>query len=350
MISNLRICRTLTLGLAVTVFISACTQDPPKAEPTPKPEQPETSHADNPKPPAESAIDRSTSPSPQTENVDTDEPVDPDEPVAKDAPVEIQPLSDQMREKLLAARLDGGMQYSFRQFANMFLVTSRLHFATGIGLMTSSPEISKIELQSPFPSFYQPTLREFLDAIALQTFSEWKYDPTNKFVKSSVKGTGPIKDLAIFEFTKSKRERPFVVTLMDGWKLEDKGHWVMLIPPDFPVGMDIYEMGAYSTNDANDAQEFFEKVRADVALEWAQRVHKDAASDDMQPAKVGTYDALYYETMVPSQLKKDMRWRQWVFMVDNRCYFVVSTILPELDDEIFPDVEAMLTTFRAKQP
>ena len=37
---------------------------------------------------------------------------------------------------------------------------------------------------------------------------------------------------------------------------------------------------------------------------------------------------------------------QWGLVVENKCYFVVSTIFPEFEDKIFPDVEAMLASFR----
>ena len=35
-------------------------------------------------------------------------------------------------------------------------------------------------------------------------------------------------------------------------------------------------------------------------------------------------------------------------MVGNRSYFLVSTILPRLDDKIYPDVEKILASFREK--
>ena len=272
----------------------------------------------------------------------------PDGEAPPDAQIKVTPFSEQELEKLLGQRVKGGMGYSFGQFANMFLVTSHIDYGMGIGLMTPSKEIAKKNLQSPFPIFYRPTLREFLDAIALQTSSSWKYDPTNQYVKSDVKRDIKATDLAIFEFVGIERVKPFEVTLAEGWKSNDKGNWLMLIPPSFPVGMDIYEMGSYSSDDSDAEQELFTKVRAEVALEWAQRVHKQATAEDMQAAKVGPYDALYFEALVPSQLKKDMRWRQWVFWVDAKCYFIVSTILPELDDDIFPDVEKMLASFRLR--
>ncbi len=330
--------RFLISGLALAAFVFGCGKNPPQTKPTPEPAPPVTRN--------ETPVPVSEPESTENKSLAT-QPKDAAEDTAEDKPVEVKPFSEQDREELLGRRFRGGMQYSFRQFANMFLVTSHLDLGVGIGLMTSSPEIAKIDLQSPFPEFYHPTVREFLDAIALQTISEWKYDPTNKFIKSSVEIKKPLEGPMIFEFTKRAREKPFEVTLADGWKSDDKGHWLMLIPPSFPVGMDIYEMGTYSAADPADEAELFKKVRAEVALEWAQRVYKEAETGDLTPAKVGDYDALYFEKLLGANQGKPIRWRQWVFMVGNKCYFIVSTIVPQLDDEIFPDVEKMLKSFRA---
>lgn len=264
----------------------------------------------------------------------------------------IESLTVDQQERLLAARIDGGMQYSFRQFSNMFLVKSFLDVGVGIGLMTSSREIMEANLMSPFPPSYKPTLREFLDEIALQTGSQWKYDPTDKYLaKIDEDDDSPAQDMAIFEFTKAERKKPFEVALAEGWKSIDKGSWLMLVPPDFPIGMDIYQMGAYSSEDAKDAEalaELMKQVRADVALEWARRVNSQARAEDSSIESVGPYEALHFEVMVPTQLG-EMRWRQWVFVVENKCFFVVSTILPELEDSIYPDVEKMVQTIRIKK-
>lgn len=313
-----------TLIIAVALAVAGCSQ---QDAPTPSRNEPNPPAKNDPQPPE--------APRPE-----------PDED--KNASSTIKPLTAEQQQQLLDARLGGGMGHSFRQFANMFLVSSRVHFGTGVGLMTSHKEIAELPLQSPFPASYRPTLREFLDAIALQTFSEWKYDPSSKYFKSEVDSEGPVQDLAIFEFTKTKREKPFAVTLADGWKTVDKGNWVMHVPPSFPVGMDIYEMGTYSSEEKTTEQDFANKIRSAVALEWAQRVNEKAKLEDLKPAKVGTFDALFYESMIPSQLDKEIRWRQWVFMVDNKCYFIVSTILPEFEDKIFPDVQKMVASFRVK--
>lgn len=282
------------------------------------------------------------------------------------ARVEVRPLTAEQMQRLLSIRLNGGMGASFSQFANQFLVASRIQMGVGIGLMTPDPEIAEMLLRSPFPSTYEPTLHEFLDALALQTFSQWKYDPTNQYVRKQSehggefheetpeesKSSGEIDDLAIFEFTKTKaqREKPFAVTVAEGWQAIDKGSWVMYVPPRFPVGMDIYEMGTYSPQGQDAMQDFYSGIRAAVALEWAQLVHEGAKPEDLRSAKVGAFDSLFYETTVPSSLGEDLHWRHWVFMVDNACYFVVSTLPPDREDKLLPDVERMLASFQMTPP
>ncbi len=259
----------------------------------------------------------------------------------------LKPLTKEQQDKLLKERLDGGMGGSFSQFSNMFLVMSRIKLPYGVGLMTSSREIAKTELQRVFPEFYKPTLREFLDAIALQTSSEWKYDPTSKYFQSDVE-SGPVEGLAMFEFTATKREKPFEVALAKGWKSTDKGNWVMYVPPTFPLGMDIHELGSYSSDDKTKEKELLTKVPTEVSLEWAKRAKDKVDPKELKPAKVGPYEALYFETMMPLRDGSTIRWRQWVFMVDNKCYFVISTILPQFEDRIFPDVQAMVASFKIK--
>ena len=335
--------RLLLLGLiGVGLALGGCSPATPVATPKAAP-------ADSPATAVSTA-----SPAPtKTANVDDKAKSKADESQAtaqteKTPASSLQPLTDAEQDQLLHTRLSGGMGNTFGQFANMFLVSSRLQLGTGVGLMTSSQEIAKMQLQSPFPESYEPTLRELMDAIALQTFSSWKYDPSDKYFQSDVPHKSPVTGLAMFEFTKTKREKPYAVTLAEKWTTVDHGNWVMHVPPTFPVGMDIYEMGTYSDSDDAKTKELYEKIRGDVALEWAQRVNDKAKREDLKPAKVGEYDALYYESLIPSQLDKDIRWRHWVFMVDNQCYFIVSTILPEFEAKIYPDVEKMLASFRMK--
>ena len=258
----------------------------------------------------------------------------------------IEPLTKEQQEVLLKQRISGGMGYTFRQFSNQFLAMSRIELRYGIGLMTASKEISGTELQPVYPQFYTPTLRELLDVIALQTKSQWKYDPTSKYFHSELEN-GPVKDLAIFDYTGTESAKPYQVTLPEGWQVVDKGHWTMFVPPVFPIGMDIYELGSYSA-DAKDEAELLKRVPKEVSLEWAKRAKDEIDPKEFTPAKVGQYDAIYFETMMPLQDGRMVRWRQWTFMVDNRCYGVVSTIFPQFEKQIFPDVQSMLASFKIK--
>lgn len=263
-------------------------------------------------------------------------------------PATIKPLTKEQQNDLLKKRLDGGMGNSFRQFSNMFLVMSRINLSYGVGLMTPSQEIADSELQPVFPGFYKPTLQEYLDAIALQTKSQWKYDPTSKYFQSEVE-SGPVEDLAIFEFTKTDRAKLFQVTLPKGWRSIDKGNWMMYVPPIFPLGMDIHELGTYSS-DGKTEKDLLRRVPGEVSMEWAKRTKDVVDPKEIKPAKVGPYEALYFETMMPLQDRSTVRWRQWVFMVDNKCYCAISTIYPQFEERIFPDVQSMLASFAIKKP
>ncbi|HXT60303.1 MAG TPA: hypothetical protein VN699_16800 [Pirellulales bacterium] len=214
--------------------------------------------------------------------------------------------------------------------------------------MSPSKEIGQSQLQPAFPQTYQPTLRELLDAIALQTSSQWKYDPSSKYLKSDVAHGGAIDGLAMFEFTLTKRDKPFEVDLAEGWHAVDKGNWMMYVPPVFPVGMDIYELGSYSSEDKTRETALIKRIRTDVSLEWARRIKPDIKERDLGAAKVGSFDALFCEATISGRLNQRIRWRQWVFTVGDKCYLVISTIFPEFEDKIFPGVEKMLASFRIK--
>src|SRR6185295_12353143 len=113
-------------------------------------------------------------------------------------------------------------------------------------------------------------------------------------------------------------------------------------PPSFPVGMDIYEMGTYSSDEPKKEKGFADKIRLEVSLSWARRVDPKVRPDGFKHVQVGQFDALYFEATIHPQPDKEIKWRQWVFMDGNKCYFIVSTILPELDERIYPDVQKML--------
>jgi len=259
-------------------------------------------------------------------------------------------LNQKELDEVLQRRMQGGLSYDFKQFANMFFVSSRIGIGCSVALGTSEKEIADTELQPVFPDFYKPTMREILDSIALQTFSTWNYRKEDQFLSSAKEEKEAQKEIIIIHFAKTERAKPYEVTLAKDWVSEDRGHWTACRPSTVPVGMDIYEYGTYSTKDKAKEPELWERVRKEVALEWAQRVKKGAKADELKPAKVGSFDALFFESMIDARTGGQVHWRHWVFMVGNKCYFIVSTIFPEDEKTLYPDVEAMLKTFQIKKP
>jgi hypothetical protein len=112
------------------------------------------------------------------------------------------------------------------------------------------------------------------------------------------------------------------------------------------LGLNIHELGSYSSDDGTKENDLLKKVVAGVSLEWANRIKSGVDTTDLKPAKVGPYDALYFETLIPLRNGATIRWRQWAFSVGNKCYFAVSTILPQLEERIYPEVQTMLKSFQ----
>lgn len=111
--------------------------------------------------------------------------------------------------------------------------------------------------------------------------------------------------------------------------------------------MDIYEIGTYSFSKDKEAGR--KGIREAAALEWARRVAPDAKLEDMTEAKAGDFPALFFSHKVPSALDQDLVWRQWVFMVEDAGYFIVSTLPEDAGAELLPDVEAMVASFKKRK-
>lgn len=266
---------------------------------------------------------------------------------ARSASEETGKLSDEQLARLLEQRLPGGMGISFAQLTKMSLVANKASMGRSISVATKSDKIAKTTLRSNFPSFYKPTLAQFLDAVGLQTRAQWKYDPSGKSAEGE---NGKKSSDIIFEFNETTRRKPYELNLAKGWSTADNGNWVNCTPAGAPagVGMDIYELGNFTSINKSNEGELLKQVPDEVSIEWARRVQPKAKKTDLKPSKVGTYDAVSFDSLVRAQGGKDVRWRQWVFMAGNQCFFIVSTIFPEGESKIFPDVEAMLKSFKLR--
>ena len=271
-----------------------------------------------------------------------------DKSEVKRAPLNV--LTQPELAKLLSRRVQGGLGHTFAQFANMFMVSSHLGTGTCVGLTTADETVAKTELQDAFPHFYKPTLSELLDAIALQTFSKWSYETKDQFVSTTTTDAAKPNDgVVIISFSRfipgKPRTKPFSVTPAKGWTHEDRGNWETYIPAVAPVGMDIYEMGQYSTKKRDGQAALMNRVRREMSLDWAHRVKPDAAEGDLKPAQVGKFEALHFDSMVPANDGRKVHWRQWVMTAGDRCYFIISTLFPDQEEQLLPDVEQMLRTF-----
>ena len=267
--------------------------------------------------------------------------------VEKRAPLKV--LTQPELAKLLSRRVQGGLGHTFAQFANMFMVSSHLGTGISVGLTTPDETVAKTELQDAFPHFYKPTLSELLEAIAMQTFSKWSYETKDQFVSATTDDAKPNDSVVIISFNRfipgKPRTKPFSVTPAKGWTHEDRGNWETYIPAIAPVGMDIYEMGQYSTKKRDGQAALMNRVRREMSLDWAHRVKPEAAEADLKPAKVGEFEALHFDAMVPANDGRKVHWRQWVITAGDRCYFIISTLFPDQEERLLPDVEEMLRTF-----
>lgn len=190
-------------------------------------------------------------------------------------------------------------------------------------------KVAQTPLRSPFPEFYKPTWREYFDAVALQTHTQWHYQD----------------DTYGFMFEEPPLPLPFEVQLADGWRAEHRGQYVAFVPARAPVGMDIYMGGSYSAE--KDEALLHERVRADWAMTFLPRIDEGARIDNMQTVEVDGAEALFYSTANP---KTKVLWRQWVFIKNGMCFLIVSAIPPELDEALWPDVQAMQRSFRVVTP
>lgn len=259
-------------------------------------------------------------------------------------------LSDEELQTLLNDRIKDHPSGTFAQFGNQFLVNSRIQLGKGVALATPSRKIALTRLQSPYPDNYEPRLRELLDFVALQAFAEWKYESTGKYIDRGDGATKPVRGLAVFEFKEEVREKPYQIEVAKGWTVRDRGNWVMYTPPDFHVGMDIYEAGVYSIDNKRDEKDFLEQIQIDVSLMWALRANANATVEDLKLGKVGRFDASSYDTMIRSKEGQKFRWRHWVFLDGAQCYFIVCTIPPHVEEELFPEIQRMLNSFEIKRP
>ena len=231
-----------------------------------------------------------------------------------------QDTKDDAQNDFLAKRTSASMIGSFKGFASL------LYAAQNVVIHTESPEIRSAQLQSLMPEFYKPTWRELFDAIARKTQSEWRYHSKNNY----------------WEFYKPQKPKThYTLEIAQGWKPDNRGDYICYQPTIAPVGMDIYIMGTYSSDNPEGANELSKKVKDSFAIMFAKHFKDDVTPADMKDVTVNNYRALHFEI----KSEKGIIWRQWVIVEAGKAFVIVSAIKPEHDAQLYPDVQKMIGSF-----
>jgi hypothetical protein len=233
----------------------------------------------------------------------------------------VTPLTEKQQKELLSGRMQSGaITGTFDSY------TSFLFAFTEIAMHTEDGAINSTRLNSPFPAFYKPTLRQLFDTIALQTGSSWKYEAQRNY----------------WVFAKPAIQKPYSITLADKWTRRDMGIYTGYAPATFPSGMDIYYYGIYSAEDGKREASLWTDVRNMWALNFASNFKRGVTIDDMKKVSVDGVEALYFETPAP---RPGIIFRQWAFNKQGKMFVIIST-LPTGDKQSVSDVEAMVKSFR----
>ncbi|MGD8451342.1 MAG: hypothetical protein PVJ57_05935 [Phycisphaerae bacterium] len=304
----------LAAALLALITCTACdSNSPPKPAPGASSQQQATASAaaETPAPPA---TDNAPSASPTTTSAPTSS--------TEDATPTSAWLDDpDRRARFLSSRRRSPMMMgSFDAMVSFWLAVH------DVPVSCETEEVAETEMWTNFPEFYQPTWTEYFNAVARQTYTHWYY-----------------KDARLgFMFVEPSLPLPFFLEVADGWEVENYGHWIKFVPPQAPVGMDVYMLGEYSAEPGEDEAALFERVRREWALSWAHMLDPQCTVDAMTTVQVDGADALFWEGQHP---ETHVILRQWVFLKHGMCFAIFTAMAPELEDAIWPDVQAMVKSF-----
>ena len=197
-------------------------------------------------------------------------------------------------------------------------VCSYLFAFRNVAIHTESSHINSTRITPTFPSFYRPTWKEVFDLIAWQTKSSWDYDPERGY----------------WVFSESNRKLPYKIKIAADWQPEDHSIEVVYHPKIAPVGMDIYWLGFYSS-DEGDSSAFFARIREELAMSFVRGYVKGVSPKQMSIKSIGKAESLYFET---SATDSGAVWRQWVMVEKGQGIAIVSAIKREHEKALLPDV------------
>jgi hypothetical protein len=221
----------------------------------------------------------------------------------------------------LQKRASGQMFGPFESYASL------LWAVDSVAIWSEGTGVGDVQLQNPFPEGYKPTWKEHMDVLARQVNCSWRYN----------------HDTGYWVFEKKPMDPPFTLKMAKGWNRRDQGNHVVFVPPIAPVGMDVYLMGHYSSDDPAKLHEVFAEALKHVSKLFAQRFKEDVTEADFAPEKVCGEAALYFTVPMPRDPK--LKWRQWAFIKNGWCFLIVSVISDENEQRLLQDVKTMISTF-----
>jgi len=234
---------------------------------------------------------------------------------------EIKLLSPEEQEAVLERRTTGAITGVFTSYADLLCGVSDVLIAA------DEQEILETKIQAVFEENYRPTFRELFDSIGRQTRSSWSYS---------------VKRKAWF-FSKPAPPLPFSMPAAEKWNVEDRGLTVLYKAPGLPVGLEVYVLGRYSADNAEEAAALARGARDACALNFSRIIKKDARLEDMSKTTLAKNEALYFEFPAP---RAGHIWRQWAVATrENRIFVLVSVIPRERDEELLPQIKQMLASF-----
>lgn len=222
----------------------------------------------------------------------------------------------------LKKRTSGQMMGNFDSY------TSLLWAVDTVGVWNEGTDTDNIPLHSPFPENYKPTWKELMDDLARQVKCSWHYN----------------HDTGYWVFDKKIPPPPFTLKIAEGWTNRDDGQSIVFIPPIAPVGLDVYVMGHYSSDEPAKLVEVFADARKHVSILFARNFKPDVSEKDFSTEKVCGEKALFFSATSPRDPK--IKWRQWAFVKNGWCFVIVSAIREENESRLFKDVKKMIASFK----
>jgi hypothetical protein len=249
-------------------------------------------------------------------------PVTNPDPSRPKAPPELAPskrhaLTDQEQQAFLRSTSSMFLKGSFH------VIVSTL-FTVGVNIETTSARIKQVAFKDTLGANAAPTWRQYFDEFARQAHASWHYEAEHE----------------AWVFESLRTPLPYHLDLAKGWRVDDRGDAVMYVPPDAPIGMDIYLSGRYEPPLKPEEQR---ERRDAIALKMAAEFKPGVTVRDMEEVEVDGVAARYFEAPTP---RPGVTWRQWAFVKNGQPFLIVSAIAQAQESVLLPQVKGMVESFR----